>query len=215
MLKLNVTPPTLVIAGAWNPDILTPNWVALNALGLQLDQNFTVKVDLPIGNPTQRPTFEFHGIRYIAAKNTLTFFLLPDAVGPVDKSITAATKILDLLSHTPITGFGFNFSYVIEEPSEALLKTFSSCDIPASFVNDDAAITVRREWKASVKTHDSLLNVSTELEGDTIRVIFNVHFEVANAEAASKKLQTANLFPNVENNIIAIATRIHTLGEEA
>lgn len=206
--------PTLIVAGAWNPDILAPNWVASKALELQLDQNFPVKVELPIGNPTQRPTFEFHDIRYLAAKNALTFYLVSDDISKVDKSISAATKILDLLSHTPITGFGFNFLYEIEDPSLALLATFSSSEIISSFVDDSDAETVRREWKSSVKSQGSLINISTVLEGNKILISFNVHFEVASAAAASQKLKTPNLFSGVQNKITSIAQQLNDLGDD-
>jgi hypothetical protein len=214
MLKFNVVPPTLVVAGAWNPDILTPKWVASNALEMQLDQNFPVKVELPIGNPTQRPTFEFSDIRYLSAKNALTFYLVPDDPDQLNKSIFAATKILDLLSHTPTTGFGFNFLYEIEEPTQSMLGTFSSNQILAALIDDVDAETVKREWKSSVKTQEMLISLSTAMEGNKVVLNFNVHFEVTTAVAASEKLKTPNLFNEIKTKIDSIAKKLNELGEE-
>lgn len=205
---------TLVVAGAWNPDILSPNWVAKEALALQLDQNFPVNVQLPIGNPTQRPIFEFANIRYLAAKGALTLFLKPSEVVQINTSISAVTKILDLLSHTPITGFGFNFAYEIEDPSVALLKTFSSGEILTPLLADDTAQVVAQMWKSLIKTQDRLLDLQAELLGGKVRLDFNVHFEIPSALGASQKLKTENLFSDIKNTVSGIAQHLHDLGEQ-
>jgi hypothetical protein len=214
MLKLLNDSVTLVVAGAWNPDILSPSWVAKEALALQLDQNFPVNVQLPIGNPTQRPIFEFAGVRYLAAKGGLTFYLKPDDANQIATSIGAVTKILGLLLHTPITGFGFNFSYEIENPAVPLLETFSSSNILASFLDNEATQTVGQGWSSSVITDDQLLNLGAELAGGKIRVDFNVHYEVNSAAAASQKLQATNLFSDIKNTVSGIAQHLHDLGEQ-
>jgi hypothetical protein len=213
MLKFNDS-ATLLVAGAWNPDILSPNWVAREALALRLDQNFPVNVQLPIGIPTQRPTFEFAGVRYLAAKSALTFYLKPEEIEQIDKSITAVTKILDLLSHTPITGFGFNFSYEIEAPSVALLETFSSGKILTTLLEDGDAQTVVQMWKSSVKTQDRLLNLEAEFTGGKVNLNFNVHFEINSASGASQKLKTVNLFSDIQSTVSGIALHLHDLGEQ-
>ncbi len=205
---------SLVVAGAWNPDILSPAWVAKEALALQLGQNFPVNVQLPIGNPTQRPVFEFEGIRYLSAKGALTFYLKPEDTDQVNKSITAVTRILDLLSHTPVTGFGFNSSYEITTPSIALLETFSSGQILTPLVEDVGAQTVVQSWKSSIKTQDHLLNVEAELVGGKIQLDFNVHFEVNSASSASQRLKTVNLFSDTDSIINKIALHLHGLGEQ-
>lgn len=212
MLKTDVTPPTLVVAGAWNPDILTPQWVASNAMGIKLEQNFSVNVELPIGDPTQRPIFEFHDIRYRSMKNALTFFLNKE--DKVAESISVVANILALLSHTPVTAFGFNFQYEVEDPSSKLLNTFSSSNEIASFVDDENAETVKREWKASVKTNDNLLNVHALLEAVKVSINFNVHFEVTSAKEASDKLKVHDIYNKIKTKVNTVATKLSTLGEE-
>ena len=185
MLKQFSNPPTLVIAGAWNPDILSPSWIAKEAMGLKLDQDFPVNVQLQIGNPTQRPTFQFEKIKINAARSQLTFYLTPDDLDQVNKTIITASKILELLSHTPVTGFGFNFSHEIEDPNVPLRKTFSGSDI-STLMDEADAHTVVQKWGSSIKTPQYLLSLNAELEGNKASLDINVHFEVTSAKDASQ-----------------------------
>lgn len=212
MLKLYTNPPALVIAGAWNPDILSPSWIAKQAMGLELNQDFPVKVQLPIGNPTQRPTFEFEKIKFTAARSQLTFFLTPDDLDQINKSITTAAEILKLLSHTPVTGFGFNFSHEIEEPTVPLRKTFSGSNISTLLDAADAQ-TVVQKWGSSIKTQHYLLSLNAELEGNKVSLEFNVHFEVNSAQEASQFLNKENLYSSIEQITSDITQKLHDLEE--
>lgn len=212
MLKRFSNPPTLIIAGAWNPDILSPSWIAKEAMGLELNQDFPVNVQFPIGNPTQRPTFEFEKIKFNAARGQLTFFLANDDLEQVNKSISTAAKILELLSHTPITGFGFNFAHEIEDTSLTLRKTFSSSDL-SMFLEEADVQTVVQKWGSSIKTQQYLLSVNAELEGNKTTLEFNAHFEVTSATGASQLLKDATLYPSAEQITSSIAQKLHDLGE--
>ena len=215
MLKSYTAPTTLVVAGAWNPDILSPPWVANKAMDLNLGVDFPVNAEIAIGNPTQRPTFEFHGIKFVAARNAITFFLQPDDPAQVATSISTVGKILGLLPHTPVTGFGFNFSYEIESPSTELIKTFDSGNLPADFLDDEAAESVGRHWSAKVKTRDRLLTVNSKFEGAKVLLSFNVHNEVTSAEQASHRLMANGIFDNAKKDAKTIAEKLHAMGEEA
>lgn len=212
MLKRFSDPPTLVIAGAWNPDILSPSWIAKEAMGLELNQDFPVNVQLPIGNPTQRPTFTFEKIKFNAARGQLTFFLTHDDLVQVNRSINTAAAILELLSYTPITGFGFNFSHEIEAPCAPLRKTFSGSDI-SIFLDDADAQTVVQKWGSSIKTQHYLLSLNAELEGNKTSLQFNIHYEVTSATGASQLLRTAGLYSSAEQVTSDIAQKLDDLQE--
>lgn len=212
MLNRFTDSPTLIIAGAWNPDILSPIWIAKEAMGLVLNQDFPVNVQLPIGNPTQRPTFQFEKLRFNAARSQLTFFLTPDDLDQIRISTRTAARILELLSHTPVTGFGFNFTHEIEEPGTPLLKTFSGSDI-STLMEDAEAQTVVQKWGSSIKTQQYLLTLNAELEGNKVFLSFNVHFEVTSANGASLLLIDENLYTTVEHVTSDIAQKLHDLEE--
>jgi hypothetical protein len=211
MLKQYITQPTLVIAGAWNPDILSPSWVANEAMKLGLTPDFAVNVQLPIGNPTLRPTYEFDKIKFNAARSQLTFYLASDDLDQVAKSVDTAARILELLSHTPVTGFGFNFSHEIECPHLELRKTFSGSDISALLADEDAQTVVQR-WGSSIKTQQFLLSLNAEFEGgNKVTLAFNVHYEVASATEAAQLLRTDGVFTTAVQITSDIAQKLHDL----
>ena len=45
-MQIDDTKTSLVIAGSWNPAILTPQWIANKVLGLPTGQEFNVEVEM-------------------------------------------------------------------------------------------------------------------------------------------------------------------------
>lgn len=195
---------SLVIAGAWNPAILNPHWVASKAMGLELGQNFQVIVEVPVGAPEQAMKYEFEQIKYLATRNNLTFYLVDNNDAQKAKSISTAAKILELLSHTPVTGFGFNFRYEIENPSEDILDTFVSGEKVAGYFDDVDVDIARHAWEVALKIQDRLITMNVQLEGGRVFVTYNVHFEVDGAVTASQKLNTEGLLQTIQNDINSI-----------
>lgn len=212
MLNKFNNPTTLVIAGAWNPDILSPSWVAREAMGYVSNQDFPVKVEVAISNPKLRPIYEFDNIKFTAASSQLKFFLVPDDLAQVKSSVITASKILELLSHTPVTGFGFNISYEIEDPNTELRNTFSDSNICQSMAFTNATI-VAQKWGSSIKMQNYLLSVNASLEGDKVFLQFNAHFEAASSTAASQQLTDDKLFTEIEQVTCEIAQKLNDLEE--
>lgn len=197
---------TLVIAGAWNPAILSPNWVAKEILELPVDDNFQVGMQLAVNDPSQPIGFQFEGIAYAPALNILMFRLLPDL--ETEKAIEVAAKILELLPHTPVSGVGFNLVYEIDNCSDGLLKTFSAGSAVPNYLDDEQAELVKQGWGATIATKNRLINVTCKHEGGKVRIGFNVHIEVGSAEAASAALRTAGLFDDICADVIAIVNNV-------
>lgn len=197
---------TLVIAGAWNPAILQPAWVAREAMG-QADVNFQVGMQVPVGDPTQPVRVSFEGIAYTAAPNAVAFFLRPEDLGQVQKTVTIAAKILELLPHTPVSGVGFNFSYQIEEPAAVLLGTFDKGADVAAVLADEQAEAVQGNWGATIKTAGKLLTVTASIEGGAVAFSFNAHYEVKTAQAAANQLKVEGLYGSIVANVESIVNK--------
>lgn len=199
---------TLVLVGAWNPAILSPNWIAREVMGFAADRNFDVNVEFPFGKIAagQPVRMSFEGITVLAAPDKLMFFLSDG--GQVQKSIGTAAAILRLLPHTPITAFGFNFSFLAEKPSQKLLDTFGDNDSSQAFEDPDATL-VTQGWKQTVKTNNHLVNVSATLNQEAVTLDINVHFEVTSATAASELLEQAELFTNVKGEVDAVTKMLN------
>ena len=199
---------TLVIAGAWNPAILSPNWVAKEILGLPFDNGFQVGMQFPINDPSQPIGFQFHDIAYQPALNVLIFFFKPEIDGQIQKTIDAAAKILELLPHTPISGVGFNSAYSVSDAHEDLLKMFSAGSQIPAYLEDADAQLVQHTWGASVLTHQRLINIGAKLEGGNVAISFNVHIEVESASLAAIRLRTPNLVEDIEKDINTVVKNI-------
>ena len=211
MLNLASNATALVVAGAWNPSILSPSWVAKNAWGQDLGPDFPVKLELSIADSTQQPTYEFEGVRYNTNKNRISFYLVPEDACQVEKSISTVLKILELLTHTPVSGFGFNFVYEIDEPSPQVVNTFRASDIFASLLHSADAEVVVRQWSSTVKTEGRLLTLNSQFEGGKVALKFNFHFEVSSAADAVQRLKTPNLFDNVKGIAFDTAQKLINL----
>ncbi|MCX7178655.1 MAG: hypothetical protein NTX56_07750 [Proteobacteria bacterium] len=197
---------TLVIAGAWNPAILSPNWVAKEVLKLAVDSNFQVGMQVAINDPSQPIGFEFEGIAYAPALNVLMFHLKPEL--DREKMVGAAAKILELLPHTPITGIGFNSGFEIECGIDDLLKSFSAGTSIPDFLTDADAQLVKQGWGATVATKDRLINMTCKLEAGKVSIGFNVHMEVTSALSAAEKLRVPGLLTDILNDVESILVNV-------
>lgn len=201
---------SLVIAGAWNPGILNPKWIAEIAMGRQVGENFQVQVDMPVVNmgfAVVRPRFAFEGICVSADTSAVTFKLPYDDNAAIALSINTAASILQHLSHTPVSGFGFNFGFEFADPSQQLLETFSgTAFLPESVADDDAQL-VQQSWTGVIKDGGRLMNVSATLEAGRVVFDFNVHTEARTAEAAMNALRADNLFAQIKTEVESVIER--------
>jgi hypothetical protein len=205
---------TLVIAGAWNPAILTPVWVATEAMGRTKDNvDFPVKVQFPVAGLVSPIKYDFLGINYSAAPHAITFFLGNCDEGGIQLSLKTAAKIIDLLHHTPITGFGFNSLYEIENPHEDLLSTFSAAKEIPSFLDDADAEIVGQNWGASIKSQNMLINIGLKYEAEKVFIDFNVHFEINSPAEASELLSQTKTYANAKANVSKILGKLTHEGE--
>jgi hypothetical protein len=184
---------TLVLAGAFNPAILTPAWVAKNALDQPEMGDFPVAVMAPISSIAQLPRFTFAGLSFSPSFQSLTFYLQGlDAAGS-KKVCDVAARILQLLPHTPVTGLGFNFGFSENNPSEQLLRL-----LPASFPFSDSlgdeAEVVARVWGNRATWKQALVSVQCIIQGAQIDFDLNFHYGVQSASGAEAVLRQENIF---------------------
>lgn len=194
---------TVVLAGAFNPSILRAQWVAVHGLGYQANQEFQVEMLAPVGGAGPA-RFSFDGFSYSAAFNALTLHLKGAEIAQCHRSIRAAANILAQLPHTPVAGLGFNFAFLVEEPSAALLQLMTTHDaMTDSFPGDPAVVT--RKWGNAVKWGQALVNIDCTLAGGQATITFNFHYSTASAEEAGNVLRTENVFEKHQERAVAAA----------
>ena len=116
----------LVIAGAWDPAILVPNWVlqfGLNRAGS--NEPVQMAVAAAAGGFLEFPRYTLPEFAYIVRPDTL--ILSPPVTRPdtIARTEEAAALMLESLPHTPVNGLGHNFEFRDANPAPAALDVFT------------------------------------------------------------------------------------------
>lgn len=198
---------SLVVAGAWNPAILNPQWVIKHGLLLEPDDAGPVQAFLPA---IQGLAFEFP--RYVLPK--LTYVVRGDALllYPLDCTPTnlaivekAAFEILKQLNHTPISGIGHNFEFRDPDPKAEWLT-------PLTTSRQDLADNLEDGWNptgagiSSTFTNletDVQVNIQRQLLPDgALSIRFNFHHQTVSREDAMNVLSNQDGYASLEKNQI-------------
>lgn len=179
---------TLVVAGAWNPAILTPEWILTHALQEDISGASQVQVAIPVGLVFEFPQFKLKDLSYIARTDALVFF--PTAIENISFSIVenAAKRILDQLCHTPISGIGYNFEFQDDNPEPDMLQSFASAQKDIVDIAPDGFAVASGAISTSLKNDQVVINIKQYFESGRLGIKFNFHHAVSSAEQASEVL---------------------------
>lgn len=209
---------SLVVAGAWNPAILSPSWVLRHGLNRPTGQAEPVQVYVPAGTGL---IFDFP--RYVLPE--FSFVVRPDSLimAPTDQTANdlgvlenAAAAMLEHLRHTPITGIGHNFEYRDADPSPDQLENFTRSRQDISDIMPggwDAASTMVassfRKENGSV-----IVTVTRQFDAGTVSVKFNFHHPIGSVDQALQILRGQNNFERMRANFELAENLITTLYRE-
>jgi hypothetical protein len=179
---------SLVVAGAWNPAILTPPWILRHAFHKPPQDQTPVQVFLPAtaGLIFEVPRYALEGVAYSVRPDALVFAPNSSDDDSLKKVETASANIVDVLSHTPITGVGHNFEFRDMEPVPAHGAIFSQS-------RQDLADAMPEGWQAttaavvsSFKNANETVHVNIQRQWDAavVSVKLNFHHPVASVEQA-------------------------------
>ncbi len=178
---------TIVLAGNFNPAILTPQWVARNALGYEGDRQFQVEMLASVVGIGGMPRYSFDGLSYAPNFQSLTFFLAGLDEAARQRVVHVASTVLGTLPHTPVSGVGFNFGFFVRNPSDQLLEMLQT-SLPMMEALGDEAAVVSRLWSNTVRWRESLVTVQCQQDGGQVQIDVNIHHDVSSAEEAGRFL---------------------------
>lgn len=204
-MKLVSTETSLVIAGAWNPAILTPAWLLKHALGKTSDENNLVQAFLPA---MQGVIFEFP--RYVLEE--LSFLVRPDTLimSPVESSQQhmnkledVAAKILEELKHTPITGIGHNFTFSDTNLKSQELDVFtvSRQDLTDNMSEGWTPATCMLTANFKNTNETVIVNIQRQFDVNELIVKFNFHHPIKSEDDAISILNGSNGYNRMANNL--------------
>lgn len=179
---------TLVIAGAWNPAILTPEWLLIHGLQKEIDGSNKIQAAMPVGLLFDFPRFALEDLAFIARTDALILF--PSAVNEDRFALveSVAKRILDELSHTPINGVGHNFEFQDDAPEPNMLKSLSAAQQDVADIAPDGFTVSSNAIATSLKREQVTINIQRYFDGARLGVKFNFHHAVSSAIQASKVL---------------------------
>jgi len=190
---------TLVIAGAWNPAILSPEWFMRHGLGLALpaqgEAGPRVQAAVPTGMGLvfDMPRFTIEGITYVARPDALVLAPETNAAAALDRLQEVARGVLSQLRHTPIGGYGQNFEFKDAEPDPDLLGAFTAANEPLA-QNTLGWEVDRTALATSYRSGNRIVNITRQYsaQSNELTVKFNFHYAASSVAACLELVAEAH-----------------------
>ncbi len=169
---------SIVILGSWNPSIFSQEWI-LKHLCQPGTTNFTIS--FPLDDPTAPRKIDFDDISIFPGRKQLLLQPQTTNIDGMKKCSIVATKILQLLMHTPVTHCGINFSFEEKNQLEKIFGVLGFVDRTAI----DAQKYKLEGSSASRKfrlTDGNVLNLMLSDNEGVGQIGFNFHYELFDIE---------------------------------
>lgn len=172
-MRLDLTRPTLVIVGAWNPAIFQAGWCAEHLFDVPPGEQVRTASVLTGMPPKEITYFDPVGISVSTARLELFANGIGDA--PKDGVENTAIRILETLPHTPTGALGVNFFFVEDDPSDELIDSFNTADA----LRENYSIS-SRELSVGIDVDHATLNFSRALSRSVVSFNLNYHIDNLN-----------------------------------
>lgn len=174
---------SIVVAGAWNRMIFTPDWVGKKIFGVD---HMETLVPLMPRAPT---VYQVPNMQLAIEDGKLAIRPRQYEVSVLEQAEATVITVLELLPHTPVSGVGVNLAFVEENPTPDLLTMFNLKD-DAGFTDtwQIAAKEIRRQLAKGVD--DEILNLTLSYTSErAVEFDGNFHCAAADATSAANKVK--------------------------
>ena len=161
----------VVILGAWNRAIFTPQWIA--EFLFEVPKNRPVEVEVPLNVPTP-PKVKHEGIAVSVGAGLLEVSAEPCDFDTLERTCACACRALQQLPRTPVSAAGFNVRYRCDEAPVELLQAIA-CDIDDA-ISDAELRIVRRDVTRRLLWGDGVINTEIGVdESGLTSIALNFH----------------------------------------
>lgn len=184
----------MVIAGAWNPAIVTPEWILRYGLehegGTDAPLRMSATVPAGIGLVVDMPRYTFEDMTFSVRPDALVLQTTECSQESFARLEKIASNTLRHLTHTPVGGLGFNFDFIDDSPSPDSLAAFTLANnslvdhIPTNWSIATAALV------SSFARDSGIVNIQRVHHEGSVRIKFNFHYSVVTASACHALLST-------------------------
>ncbi len=173
MSKLLVERCNITIVGAWNPAIITPNWIKREFHEFIHATQYEVSLTPA---PVPRIRFAIEGLTIDPNAGRLQIRPTRSDVSRMELIPKLASAIYERLPHTPVTAVGVNFAYQLEVDEGVVAFKYVDYEEQERFYRTlDLHPIPQRQIRHSFAFPNSQLNLSYEARQEVETVSFNFH----------------------------------------
>lgn len=184
-MKLDLRNATLVFLGAWNPAIFQPPWIA-KYLHEKPEGERVEGSEVTVLSPSgPKRIFFIDDIGLSALSDRIEIFLNADNDDARGRAESVAIRLLSVLPHTPLGGFGVNYHYIEPDPEAELLDKF----VTAEKINEHYKILNRNFSSALEMPNGVVLNLSRHVSDTEVVLDFNYHYQRIDRSAVEAAIQ--------------------------
>ena len=193
----------LVIIGAWNSAIFTPEWVSMN---LFPDQ--PLQIEYPVSGFGASLRFGVDGISMSIIGQRLAFRVNNPTEEKFSLMYQTAVKIAQILPHTPLVSVGINhvFQCTVQEIDDKRIFDFRDQDT----MNENGYELVSWLNRRTLHFDHHDLNLTWRLTGSDVSVEFNNDYKVSDF-IAFNQIFSDNIIQERKNNAIDFMGRVYNI----
>ena len=171
MSSLAIERCNLTIVGAWNPAIVTPNWLKEQFPELITRTDYQASY---IPGPSPRVRFSLEGIEIDPNNGRLRLHPIVPEISRLDLIRRLAGAICDKLPHTPVRAVGWNFFYRLESTERPAIFRFVDNEGQERFYAGlDLKQVPQRHVRHSFALPECKLNIFYDVRSDLETIAFN------------------------------------------
>lgn len=170
---------SVVIAGKWNPAILTPPWLVANLFddNPQMQIEFSLNFDMP-------SRFRVKNIIIAPSVDRVILLSIDNSDDSLNLMEAVAIKLCNILSHTPIVAVGINFGFIEKQNKDGLLPLMNFSD--SNDITDDGWTISNQSIKRKLVKNEYTINLSISLDDNSdFHFDFNYNYKANNAVQVS------------------------------
>lgn len=177
--------PTAVVAGHWNPHIFSIDWVAHTLFGTPDGQ--AVEITQMVDGSRNVVANYLFGVGFACTAERLEIYITEATEDGAKRAEKFLFSVLDTLSHTPVSGIGFNYAFRSGEVEAQLADAF----VTPEDLRSRYAVIVEDHRTRVQFDQTTLLNLSRKISRAGAEISFNFHHDVSNAGQAKGFVEDA------------------------
>lgn len=191
-MKLVPNETCLVVAGAWNPAVVTPEWLLKFGLKSEAGLENRVQAFIPtgVGMVFEFPRFSLDRFSFVVRPDTLIFYPKESLESQMAEIEFVAGNTVHELTHTPIRGIGHNFEFRDAEPDAQFLSAFTNSQTDLIDATPNGWTVSTSTVTTALQVGDSIVNITRYFDGSQLSVRFNFHHQVEGGVEAVKLLRS-------------------------